>query len=233
MPELHGDASMEENDAQRRRHRRHRHKSCRLSSELPHTKTPSPRVAHNPDSQQHLAFAVEALWSTTTARTGRRMPARDDCAQARGEQVRHRSAAAPPCSRARSKQATSYLCGPRSPDRAQAAQIEPARVGAWKLAEPPAAPGRRTTSPDPAAAPAPGASRRPATSVARAVQIGPKRPRSSPHASAPGSWPNLLPPLAGAPPRQTPPLLLPRSAATQANELHLTTRPVEAPPLHA
>jgi hypothetical protein len=155
MPELHGDASMEENDAQRRHRRRHRHKSCRLSSELPHTKTPSPRAAHNLDSQQHLAFAVEALWSTTTAGTGRRVPARDDCAQARGEQVRRHSAAAPPCSRARSKQATNYLRGPRSPDWAQAAQIEPARVGARKLAEPPAAPGQRTTSPDPAAAPAP------------------------------------------------------------------------------
>jgi hypothetical protein len=112
-------------------------------------KKPSPWVAHNLDSQQHLAFSVKALWSTTTAGTGHCTTARGDCAQARGEQVHRRSAVAPSCSRARSTRTTSYLRGPRSPDWAQAAQIEPARVSARKLAGLPAAPGRCTTLSDP------------------------------------------------------------------------------------
>jgi hypothetical protein len=126
-----------------------------LSSEIPHTKTPSPG--------QHTIQIASSTLPSLSKLCGPPPPQGPDGAHPHGtiahmhegskstvvEPLRRHAAEPGTC-----KQTTSYLRGPRSPDGAQAAQIEPARAGARKLAGPPAAPGWRTTSPDHAVAPA-------------------------------------------------------------------------------
>jgi hypothetical protein len=122
-----------------------------LSSEKPHTKIPSHGQHTIWIVSSNLVFAVVASWSTATAeRTGRLTTAGDNRAPARWGQAHRRSAAAPSkASTTNKREPSSYRRGPRNPDRAQAAQIGPARVGGRKLAGPPASPGRRSTSLDP------------------------------------------------------------------------------------
>jgi hypothetical protein len=197
MPELHGDASMEENEAQRHHRRRHQDRSRAGFSRF------SPEI-------------IPRGWVRCRSFTARRLHGGKRCPKAPSSSA-PRQVGQNFCPRYRTPRHLAHgqhtiqiasttfplqskLCGPPPPQQgpdgapphgttahthegSKSSIVAPMRCRA-------AEPGTHARS------------RRQATSMARAAQIGPKQPRSSLHVWAPESWPDLLMPLVGAPPRQ-------------------------------